>query len=101
MIRAAVLVAMTFVAVLSGCGQNLGSPAQSAVRSFLKENLQSGDFEEVKWFESTTLNDGAISIRLKYRSKNRFGAMELSSDIFHVKSGKVVNWYRNHGNIHQ
>lgn len=80
-------------------GKAKESPEQKAVLAYLKENTPSGTVEVVKWAPSKALENGITSIRLKYRTKNTFGALELSTDVFHIKGGKVVAWYKNNGSV--
>lgn len=92
----------------------VSSPEQSAVRSYLKENLNDPNFEEVRWWpaadrytakELKEINDEirqnnprAIGndlqnnyrvIRVKFRSKNAFGATAIADKVFEIDGGEV------------
>lgn len=63
------------------------SPEQKAVRAYLKENLPTGKWEEIRWWP--TLPGTAVApdwtgkvIRLKYRAENRFGGMSVYDHVY-------------------
>lgn len=74
---------------------------QKAVRTYLKENLDSGKFEEIRWGRPQVgKTDPTKSIiRFKYRSANRLGAMEVSDDGFRITKGKVTDWLKGDGRL--
>lgn len=101
---------MTAVAVLiasAGCLAQDFKPKetaeQKAVRAYLKENLPTGKWEEIKWWGPVRLMDDGkpsnLAVRLKYRSANEFGGMSVHDDVFefvgkrmiHHKPGDPVN----------
>lgn len=72
------------------------SPEQKAVRAYLKENLPTGKWEEIKWWP--TLPGTAIAsdwggtvTRLKYRAANQFGGMAVYDHVYTFNSkGKMT-----------
>lgn len=76
--------------VVSGLG--VATPEQRAVRAWLKENLDTPEWEEVRWWPA--VNHGSSRnrlLRLKFRTENPFGGISLLDWCFSVdaKSGKV------------
>ncbi len=70
------------------------SPEQKAVRAYLKENLPTGKWEEIKWW--SVLPGTAISksqkgtvIRLKYRAENQFGGQSVYDHVYVLVDGKL------------
>lgn len=75
-----------------------GAPELQAVRQWLEENTDSGEWEEVKWQSwpgtekrspQDEFRDHTV-VRMTFRTANRIGAMQLYDKIFVVsKSGDV------------
>lgn len=75
------------------------SAEQKAVRAYLKENLPTGKFEEIKWWGPKGLQnedwDGWVAMRLKYRAENERGGMSVNDDVFMIRTkDKKVDWHR-------
>lgn len=66
---------------------------QKAVRAYLKDNLPTGKWEEIKWWPTTQLivnggEKGPLAVRLKFRAENNVGGMSVYDDVFVMrKSG--------------
>jgi len=60
---------------------------REAVRAWLRENTNTGEWEEVRWYDSNRSGDNNeyAELRLKYRTDNDEGATQLFDRIF---------WYR-------
>lgn len=94
--------AVVLLIVLSGCQAVAQEPPeQKAVRAYLKENLPSGKFEEIKWgkLQKGKTDSTKAIIRFKYRTANRLGAMEVSDDGFRLAKGKVTEWFKGEGRL--
>ncbi|MEX0717233.1 MAG: hypothetical protein WD066_11630 [Planctomycetaceae bacterium] len=100
------------VLAIAGCG---GSAEQEAVRTYLRENLDSGTVEEVRWWEPVPLAgslrhqhhawtfrtadanwepvglETGKGVRLKYRAGNRAGGTDLEDATFFVANGQVFD----------
>lgn len=70
------LVVLAFLLSLAGCGSgssgggfaSLADPEyKQAVRKYLRENTNSGKWEEIEWSEYTKEKSGFQQVRLKYR----------------------------------
>ncbi len=96
----AVAFAISFLTAAAGCiaqdgqGKTKESPEQKQVRAYLKENLPTGKFEEVRWWPVKQLivnggEKGPNAIRLKFRSTNEQGAMSVYDDVFVFKKSGV------------
>jgi len=70
------------------------SPEQKAVRAYLKENLPTGKWEEVRWYPVVRLIDNgkpsSPAIRLKYRTENQFGGTSLRDDVFEFTGKRMI-----------
>ena len=99
MFRTALAVAVLSLLPFTACAQDKGTAEQKAVRVYLKENLPSGKFEEIKWGRSQIgkTDPTKAIIRFKYRTANRLGAMEVSDDGFRIAKGKVIEWFKGEG----
>lgn len=102
MIRTTLAVALSFfaLAATTGClaqgapGNAKESPEQKQVRSYLKENLPTGKWEEVRWWPVVRLIDNGkpsnAAIRLKYRTENQFGGTSLRDDVFEFTGKRMI-----------
>lgn len=85
--------------VISGCVIAQDKPKETAehkaVRAYLKDNLPSGKFEEIRWWPVTRLiDDGKPSnpvIRLKYRTANTIGAQEVYDEVFEFVGKRMIH----------
>lgn len=73
------------------------SPEQKAVRAYLKENLPTGKWEEIKWWGVKTLivnggERGPNAVRLKFRAENQVGGMSVYDDVFVFRKDKVERY---------
>jgi hypothetical protein len=87
---ACVAVALFFVLRFRSPG-GLGFAEQREIRTFLKENLDSGEWDEVRWYLPAK-NGSSKLIRVKIRSKNRFGASELFDLVFSFDGQGFRSW---------
>jgi hypothetical protein len=99
MFRALMAIVALSIFTIPAVAQDKGKETaeQKAVRTYLKENLPSGKFEEIRWGKPIVKKDGTVSIRFKYRSANRSGALEVSDDGFRTAKGKVTEWLKDAG----
>jgi hypothetical protein len=100
MFRAAIMAVAVSLSA-AGCMAQDAKPKESteqrAVRAYLKENLPSGKWEEIKWWPAKRLTDDGkpsnLAIRLKYRTQNEAGGMSVYDDVFEFV-GKRTVWHR-------
>lgn len=103
MYRFAMMATVVSLILSTGClaqeAKPKESPEQKAIRAYLKENLPTGKWEEVRWWPATALKSpdwkGWVAVRLKYRTANKFGATELYDDVFTIRSSdQKVSWHQ-------
>lgn len=63
---------------------------QNAVLQHLKETLDDPTVNIVRWGAVVPVRSAALAIRLRFRTKNRLGALTLQDLIFKVEDGHVV-----------
>jgi hypothetical protein len=92
------IAAAVLLVAVPGFAQEAGKPKetaeQKAVRAYLRENLPTGKFEEVKWWPVKQLlvnggEKGPNAIRLKFRAANEQGGMSVYDDVFVFKKAGV------------
>jgi hypothetical protein len=90
-----VAIAISGFVLAQDVGKAKESPEQKAVREYLRENLPTGKFEEVRWYQPTRIKyegkPGPVAIRLKYRSQNNFGGTSLYDDVFEFVGKRLVH----------
>lgn len=66
---------------------------QKLVREYLKENLPTGKWEEIKWWGPKQIRngdeEGPLAVRLKFRAANEMGNMTVYDDVFIFQKGNV------------
>lgn len=81
-----------------GSGKPKETAEQKAVRQYLKENLPTGKWEEIKWWGPQTLivdggQKGPLAVRLKFRAANELGGMSVYDDVFVFRKNNTVQRY--------
>lgn len=83
------ILALIFVVLMKGF-LPADYAVKSAVRGYLKKNLNDPNFEEVWWGPAYPLDsDGGYKITLSYRARNPFNAWILKTEHFYVKGNRV------------
>ena len=96
MFRVAVMAVLVLLPMCAACGQDKPKETaeQKAVRAYLKENLPSGKFEEIRWWPTKPATaiapdwSGTV-VRLKYRTNNESGGQSVYDHVFTLNGGKI------------